>query len=74
MIFILFFIKKSILTIMSNELITRLTLARIAAKLTQAELAERAGLSRMTVQRLEGVTSIRVIPRWPKWPGCWVWT
>ncbi len=54
MIFILFFIKKSILTIMSNELITRLTLARKAAKLTQAELAERAGLSRMTVQRLEG--------------------
>ena len=40
--------------IMSNDLITSLTLARKAAQLTQAELAERAGLSRMTVQRLEG--------------------
>lgn len=40
--------------IMSNDLITSLTLARKAAQLTQAQLAERAGLSRMTVQRLEG--------------------
>lgn len=39
---------------MSNDLITSLTLARKAAQLTQAQLAERAGLSRMTVQRLEG--------------------
>ena len=39
---------------MPNDLITSLTLARKAAQLTQAELAERAGLSRMTVQRLEG--------------------
>lgn len=40
--------------IMSNDLISSLALARKAARLTQAELAERAGLSRMTVQRLEG--------------------
>lgn len=40
--------------IMSNDLITSLTLARKATQLTQAQLAERAGLSRMTVQRLEG--------------------
>lgn len=40
--------------IMSSDLITSLTLARKAAHLTQAQLAERAGLSRMTVQRLEG--------------------
>lgn len=34
-------------------LISHLAQARKAAHLTQAELAERAGLSRMTVQRLE---------------------
>lgn len=39
---------------MDNDLIARLAQARKAAHLTQAELAERAGLSRMTVQRLEG--------------------
>lgn len=39
---------------MENDLIPSLALARKAAKITQAELAERAGLSRMTVQRTEG--------------------
>ncbi|MFT3815142.1 MAG: helix-turn-helix transcriptional regulator [Acidovorax sp.] len=39
---------------MSTDLIPSLALARKAARLTQAELAERAGLARMTVQRLEG--------------------
>lgn len=39
---------------MGSDLVARLTQARKAAHLTQAELAERAGLSRMTVQRLEG--------------------
>ncbi|MDD2846225.1 MAG: helix-turn-helix transcriptional regulator [Rhodoferax sp.] len=41
---------------MHNELlplISRLAQARKAQHLTQAELAERAGLSRMTVQRME---------------------
>ncbi len=38
---------------MTHPLIEQLTLARKAAQMTQAELAERAGLSRMTVQRLE---------------------
>ena len=51
---IYFFYNKSILTIMSHDLITSLALARKATRLTQAELAERAGLSRMTVQRTEG--------------------
>lgn len=39
---------------MGHDLVARLTQARKTARLTQAELAERAGLSRMTVQRLEG--------------------
>ena len=39
---------------MGHDLVARLTQARKTAQLTQAELAERAGLSRMTVQRLEG--------------------
>lgn len=39
---------------MNNNLIQSLAIARKAGKLTQAELAERAGLSRMTVQRTEG--------------------
>lgn len=38
---------------LSHGLLARLAHARKAANLTQAELAERAGLSRMTVQRLE---------------------
>ena len=38
---------------LSHGLLARLADARKAANLTQAELAERAGLSRMTVQRLE---------------------
>ena len=37
-----------------TSLIDTLALTRKAARLTQAELAERAGLSRMTVQRTEG--------------------
>ncbi|KQO12303.1 XRE family transcriptional regulator [Acidovorax sp. Leaf76] len=39
---------------MKNDLIQSLAVARKSTKLTQAELAERAGLSRMTVQRTEG--------------------
>lgn len=39
---------------MQNDLIPHLAQIRKTQKLTQAELAERAGLSRMTVQRLEG--------------------
>lgn len=38
---------------LSHDLLAHLAHARKAANLTQAELAERAGLSRMTVQRLE---------------------
>lgn len=38
---------------MHSDLITHLAQARKTQQLTQAELAERAGLSRMTVQRLE---------------------
>jgi predicted transcriptional regulator len=38
---------------MTHPLIEQLTQARKAAQMTQADLAERAGLSRMTVQRLE---------------------
>ena len=38
---------------LSHDLVVHLARARKAANLTQAELAERAGLSRMTVQRLE---------------------
>lgn len=38
---------------MTHPLIEQLTQARKAVQMTQADLAERAGLSRMTVQRLE---------------------
>lgn len=38
---------------MQTDLIPHLAQIRKTQKLTQAELAERAGLSRMTVQRLE---------------------
>jgi len=50
----IFLYKKSINEIMKNDLISSLAVARKATKVTQAELAERAGLSRMTVQRTEG--------------------
>lgn len=36
-----------------HDVVARLAAARKSARMTQAELAERAGLSRMTVQRLE---------------------
>ena len=39
---------------MHNDLITTLAAARKAHQMTQAQLAESAGLSRMTVQRTEG--------------------
>ncbi|WP_182119613.1 helix-turn-helix transcriptional regulator [Acidovorax sp. FHTAMBA] len=39
---------------MQTDLIPTLAAARKAHQMTQAELAERAGLSRMTVQRTEG--------------------
>ena len=45
--------KKHIKLRMQSDLITSLAHTRKAQQLTQAELAERAGLSRMTVQRLE---------------------
>lgn len=38
---------------MISELITTLSQTRKAARITQADLAERAGLSRMAVQRTE---------------------
>lgn len=38
---------------MTSELITTLALTRKTVRMTQAELAERAGLSRMAVQRTE---------------------
>jgi len=38
---------------MHTDLIAQLAHARKAQQLTQAELAEKAGLSRMTVQRME---------------------
>lgn len=38
---------------MTSELITTLAQTRKAARITQADLAERAGLSRMAVQRTE---------------------
>lgn len=38
---------------MTSELITTLALTRKTMRMTQAELAERAGLSRMAVQRTE---------------------
>ena len=37
----------------SYPLVTALTTARKARSMTQAELAQQAGLSRMTIQRLE---------------------
>lgn len=39
---------------MPNDLISTLAAARKAHQMTQAQLAESAGLSRMTVQRTEG--------------------
>ena len=39
---------------MQSDLIPTLAAARKAHQMTQAQLAERAGLSRMTVQRTEG--------------------
>lgn len=39
---------------MQHDLITTLAAARKAQRITQAQLAESAGLSRMTVQRTEG--------------------
>ena len=39
---------------MHNDLITTLAAARKAHQMTQAQLAESAGLPRMTVQRTEG--------------------
>lgn len=50
----IFFSIKSINIIMSTDLIPTLAAARKAHQMTQAQLAERAGLSRMTVQRTEG--------------------
>ena len=50
----IFLLKKSINAIMPHDLISTLTAARKAHQITQAELAQRAGLSRMTVQRTEG--------------------
>jgi transcriptional regulator with XRE-family HTH domain len=46
--------KKSINAIMNADLIPTLAAARKAHQMTQAQLAESAGLSRMTVQRTEG--------------------
>lgn len=40
--------------IMSADLLTTLAATRKSHQMTQAELAQRAGLSRMTVQRTEG--------------------
>lgn len=45
--------EKSIFSIMTDALIQSLVAARKAQKMTQAELAEQAGLSRMAVQRTE---------------------
>lgn len=39
---------------MTTDLVATLAAARKAHSMTQAQLAERAGLSRMTVQRTEG--------------------
>ena len=55
---------KSILIRMISELITTLAQARKAARITQADLAERAGLSRMAVQRTE---TGDVDPRFATW-------
>ena len=48
-----FFLKKRILVSMIDAAITSLAQARKAQHITQAQLAERAGLSRMAVQRTE---------------------
>lgn len=45
--------EKSIFVLMHSDLISTLSQARKAMHMTQAELAERAGLSRMAVQRTE---------------------
>ena len=50
---ILILIKKSIFRSMTSDLISTLAQARKAARITQADLAARAGLSRMAVQRTE---------------------
>ena len=50
----IFFSINSINIIMPTDLIPTLAAARKAHQMTQAQLAERAGLSRMTVQRTEG--------------------
>ena len=50
---ILILIKKSIFRSMNSDLISTLAQARKAARITQADLAARAGLSRMAVQRTE---------------------
>ena len=50
---ILILIKKSIFISMNSDLISTLAQARKAARITQADLAARAGLSRMAVQRTE---------------------
>ena len=47
------FAKKRTFIRMISELITTLAQTRKAARITQADLAERAGLSRMAVQRTE---------------------
>ena len=53
LISILILIKKSIFRSMNSDLISTLAQARKAARITQADLAARAGLSRMAVQRTE---------------------
>ena len=50
---ILISIKKSIFVSMTDALIQSLVATRKASKMTQADLAEQAGLSRMAVQRTE---------------------
>ena len=50
---ILILSKKSIFRSMNSDLISTLAQARKAARITQADLAARAGLSRMAVQRTE---------------------
>lgn len=48
-----FYKKKRIKSIMTHELVLSLVAARKAQHITQADLASRAGLSRMAVQRTE---------------------
>ena len=43
-----------------NEIGTRLTQQRVQAKLTQAGLAEKAGVSKRTVERIEAGSSIQL--------------